>query len=382
MKYLIIAGEASGDLHGSELIKSISTIDDAAEYRILGGDLMAAAAGESPLVHYREMAHMGFIDVARHLKPIFGFLRTAKEAVTHWHPDALILIDYPSFNLKVAKYAHKLGIPTFYFISPKVWVWKEWRVKAIKRDVDTMCCILPFEPSFYRKHDYKATYVGNPTVAEISRAKSQMLSHEAFCQKYGFDPEKDILDLVPGSRIKEINDNLPTMLEAALRHPDCQLALAAAPGIDQSVYDNYLHNTKVKVVMNDTWTLVHHSRVALVTSGTATLETALLDTPQVACYRMNGSKWLYRFYRKLLKGEYVTLPNLIANQPVIPELLLHHCSADNIDRHLSSLIADTAERHQQLDGYAVIKNQLGTNIAADTTAQIIFNKITSKNDNR
>lgn len=381
MKYFIIAGEASGDLHGAELIKAISAIDPEAQYRFLGGDLMAAAAGTQPLVHYREMAHMGFIDVARHLRPILGFLRTARDTVEQWHPHAVVLIDYPSFNLKVAKRAHELGIPTFYFISPKVWVWKEWRVKAIKRDIDTMCCILPFEPDFYRKHDYEATYVGNPTVAEISRAKTQMASRESFCQTHGLAPQKSIIALVPGSRIKEIRDNLPTMLDAAFRHPDCQLAVAAAPGIDRSLYDTIIGDKQVQVIDNDTWTLVYHSKVALVTSGTATLETTLLGTPQVACYRMGGSKWLYRFYRRLLKGDYVTLPNLIANKPIIPELLLHNCSADNIDRHLTELLGDTPQRQQQLDGYASIKHTLGTNIAAETTAQTIFGTITSKNEN-
>ena len=381
MRYFIIAGEASGDLHGAELIKAISAIDANAEYRFLGGDLMAAAAGLAPLVHYSQMAHMGFLDVARHLRPILGFLRTARETVEQWHPHAVVLIDYPSFNLKVAKRAHQLGVPTFYFISPKVWVWKEWRIKAIKRDVDTMCCILPFEPAFYRKHDYEATYVGNPTMDEISRAMDCMETRESFCQANNLDPTKDIIALVPGSRVKEIRDNLPTMLEAALRHPDYQLAVAAAPGIDHSLYDTMLGNENVKVIDNDTWSLVYHSRVALVTSGTATLETSLLGTPQVACYRMGGSKWLYRFYRRLLKGDYVTLPNLIANQPIIPELLMHHCSADNIDQHLSALIADTQQRQQQLEGYARIKDILGTNIAAATTAQTIFSTI-NNNENR
>lgn len=371
MKYLIIAGEASGDLHGAELIKAISHHDPDAQYRFMGGDMMANAARTKPMVHYRDMAHMGFIDVARHLGPILGFMRTAKDTVTQWQPDAVILIDYPSFNLKVARHAHRLGVPTFYFISPKVWVWKQWRVKAIKRDIDRMCCILPFEPEFYSKHNYTATYVGNPTVAEITRAKLSMPSLDDFCQNLQLDSSKPIIALLPGSRIKEIRDNLPSMLEAAHRHSDCQIAMAAAPGIDRNFYNNIPGMQDVKIVENDTWTLVRHSRVAIVTSGTATLETAILGTPQVACYRMGGNKWLYRFYRKLLKGKYVTLPNLIANSPIIPELLIHHCTPDNINAHLTSLLMESPERRQQLQGYKQIIDILGTNNCAQTTAQII-----------
>ena len=381
MRYFIIAGEASGDLHGAELIKALSALDPSAEYRFLGGDLMAAASGSQPMVHYREMAHMGFIDVARHLKPILGFMRTAKDTVIQWQPHAVILIDYPSFNLKVARHAHNLGIPTFYFISPKVWVWKQWRVKAIKRDIDHMCCILPFEPEFYSKHGYKATYVGNPTVAEINRAKVTMASREVFCTQNHLDPDKHIIALVPGSRVKEIRDNLPTMLQAAKNHPEYQLALAAAPGIDIDFYQTMLNNEPVALIDNDTWTLVNHSRVALVTSGTATLETAMLGTPQVACYRMGGNKWLYRFYRMLLKGDYVTLPNLIANDAIIPELLMHNCSVEAIDRHLTALLADTDERQLQIDGYNRIMNTLGTAQCATRTAEIINRAITIKDDN-
>lgn len=377
MKYLIIAGEASGDLHGAELIKALKAADAQARFRFLGGDLMTAAAGVEPLVHYREMAHMGFIDVLRHLKPILGFLRTAKDAVSTWHPDAVVLIDYPSFNLKVARHAHESGIPTVYFISPKVWVWKQWRVKAIKRDVDAMCCILPFEPAFYRRHDYDATYVGNPTVAELARARAAMVSREDFCRQHALDASRHIIALVPGSRVKEIRDNLPSMLTAAMRHPDCHLALAAAPGIDRSVYDGIIGSLPVTVVENDTWTLVHHSRVALVTSGTATLETAILGTPQVACYRMTGNKWLYSFYRRLLKGNYVTLPNLIANRGIIPELLIHQCSPENIDHHLALLLADSSERRQQLDGYAEVMTLLGTDNCAANTAACIANLISA-----
>lgn len=377
MKYMIIAGEASGDLHGAELINALRSTDAEAQFRFLGGDLMSNAAGASPLVHYREMAHMGFIDVIRHLRPILGFLRTARDEVRRWHPDALVLIDYPSFNLKMARYAHSLGIPTVYFISPKVWVWKQWRVKAIKRDVDEMCCILPFEPTFYSRHGYQATYVGNPTVGELTRAIASMPERDRFCLNHSLDASRHIIALVPGSRVKEIRDNLPSMLEAARRHPDCLPVIAAAPGIDHNVYRDVMGDTGITIVENDTWALVRHSRVALVTSGTATLETAILGTPQVACYRMNGSKWLYSFYRRLLKGNYVTLPNLIADRAIIPELLIHHCSPHNIDSHLTALLADSEERSRQLRGYEEVMELLGSADCAVNTAHHIIKLINS-----
>ncbi|MBR1804088.1 MAG: lipid-A-disaccharide synthase [Muribaculaceae bacterium] len=375
MKYFLIAGEASGDLHGAELIKSLREHDAEAECRFLGGDLMATAAGTTPLVHYRDMAYMGFIEVARHLRTILGFMRTAKDAITQWRPDAVVLIDYPSFNLKVARHAHSLGIPVFYFISPKVWVWKEWRVKDIKRYVDEMCCILPFEPEFYRRHDYRATYVGNPTMSEIRHATALMPGRDEFCTAHGLDASRPIIALVPGSRAKEIRDNLPAMVAAASRHTDCQMALAAAPGMDRHIYEQVLAGARVTLVEGATWALVHHARVALVTSGTATLETAMLATPQVACYRMNGKKWLYKFYRRLLKGKYVTLPNLIADAPIIPELLLHHCTPDGIDSHLTPLLSDSPQRQAQLDGYRHMTTLLGDLNCSAETAQLIVNRL-------
>ena len=375
MKYFLIAGEASGDLHGAELVKSIGERDARAEFRFLGGDLMAAAAGAPPLVHYRDMAYMGFLEVARHLRTIMGFMRTAKRAIEQWHPDAVVLIDYPSFNLKIARYAHRRGIAVAYFISPKVWVWKQWRVKAIKRDVDQMLCILPFEPAFYHRHGYEAAYVGNPTVGEISRALAEMPDREAFCASHGLEATRPIVALVPGSRVKEIRDNLPAMLAAAICHGECQLAVAAAPGIDRSLYDEVLAGAPGVVVERATWPLVRHSRVALVTSGTATLEAAVLGTPQVACYRMGGSRWLYRFYRRLLKGNYVTLPNLIADAPVIPELLMHQSTPEAIDAHLTALLTGGAERRTQLDGYRRMAAALGTGDCAATAAERIVKRL-------
>lgn len=370
MKYFLIAGEASGDLHASHLIESIKQIDAEAEFRFLGGDLMAAQAGVQPIIHYRDMAYMGFADVVRHLGKILGFLGTARRSIDEWRPSHVILIDYPSFNLKVAKYAHNLGIPVHYFISPKVWVWKEWRVKDIRRYVDHMYCILPFEPDWYQEHGYKATYVGNPTVQEVAQASRDFPDFDRFIGEFGLSG-KPIIALVPGSRVREIRDNLPLMLQAAARHPEYQPVIAGAPSIDDSLYRDVMGKMAVPVLRDATYPLVHHARAALVTSGTATLETALLGTPQVACYRFNGSKWSYNFYRRLLTGKYVTLPNLITDEPVIPELLMHLCTVDSIDGHLTALLGDTPERTAMLDGYRRLAERLGTDVCTMTAARLI-----------
>lgn len=375
MKYFIIAGEASGDIHGSALIEALKQQDCQAQFDFLGGDLMARSAGHEPLIHYRDMAFMGFIEVIKHLGSILGFMKRAKQAMTENRPDALILIDYPSFNLKMARWAEGQGIPVFYFISPKVWAWKEYRVKDIKRYVKRVYSILPFETEFYRKHDYDVEYVGNPTVKEIAAALSKMRPAVKFRADNDLGSEKPIIAIVPGSRKKEIRDNLPTMLAAALLHSDCQAVIAGAPSIDDELYKDVMGDYKVPVLRNQTFELVHNARVALVTSGTATLETALLGTPQVACYRMNGSKRVYWFYRKLIKGKYVTLPNLIADAPIIPELLLHNCSVENVDGWLAKLLDDGTERQEMLNGYRRIAEMLTEKDCAMTTAKRIIEQL-------
>ncbi len=375
MRYFIIAGEASGDIHGSALIASLKEQDNDAQIEFLGGDLMAQNAGHEPLIHYREMAFMGFIEVLKHLGSILGFMKKAKEAIASNRPDALILIDYPSFNLKMAKWAKQHGIPVFYFISPKVWAWKEWRVKDIKRYVDRMFSILPFETEFYRKHEYEVEYVGNPTVKEINNALGTMRDATQFCADNGLDPSKPIIALLPGSRMKEIRDNLPTMIAAAKLHNSCQTVIAGAPSIEDDAYSLAIKGKRIPVLRDQTFELVRHSRVALVTSGTATLETALLGTPQVACYRMNGSKLVYSFYRKLIKGNYVTLPNLIADAPIIPELLLHNCNVESVDDHLTQLLNESDERKAMIEGYERIAKILTTKDCTQITAQRIIQQL-------
>lgn len=375
MRYFIIAGEASGDIHGSALIASLKEQDNDAQIEFLGGDLMAQNAGHEPLIHYRDMAFMGFIEVLKHLGSILGFMKKAKEAIASKRPDALILIDYPSFNLKMAKWAKQHGIPVFYFISPKVWAWKEWRVKDIKRYVDRMFSILPFETEFYRKHEYEVEYVGNPTVKEINNAVGTMRNATQFCADNGLDPSKPIIALLPGSRMKEIRDNLPTMIAAAKLHNSCQTVIAGAPSIEDDAYSLAIKGKRIPVLRDQTFELVRHSRVALVTSGTATLETALLGTPQVACYRMNGSKLVYSFYRKLIKGNYVTLPNLIADAPIIPELLLHNCNVESVDDHLTQLLNESDERKAMIEGYERIAKTLTTKDCTQITAQRIIQQL-------
>ena len=378
MDYFLIAGEASGDLHGSHLITALKREDPHATFRFLGGDMMAAAAGRAPLIHYRNMAFMGFIEVAKHLRSIMGFLGLVKDELRRQPPGVVILIDYPSFNLKVAKWVHNtLHVPVHYFISPKVWAWKQWRVKAIKRVVDRVFSILPFEVDFYRRHGYEVDYVGNPTVNEVDAALAAMGTRDDWCRASGLDPGKPIIALVPGSRVKEIRDNLPTMLQAARRHPAHHAVVAAAPGVDDCIYQEVLAGEEVPVLRGCTFELVRHARAALVTSGTATLETALLGTPQVACYRVNGSKWLYRFYSLLIKGKYVTLPNLIVDAPVIPELLLHHCSVDGVERCLAPLLEESPQRAAMLEGYARLERLLGHDDCCGECARRIVRALAS-----
>lgn len=374
MKYFMIAGEASGDIHGSQLIEAIKRHDQEAQFCFLGGDLMAQAAGRAPLIHYRDMAFMGFVEVMKHLGSILGFMKRAKQAILEFAPHAVVLIDYPSFNLKMAKFAKAHGVPVFYFISPKVWAWKEWRVARIKRYVTRVYSILPFEVEFYRRHHYEVDYVGNPTVKEIAQASEQFGTFGDFASRNGLDPSRPLIALVPGSRRKEIADNLPVMVEAATQFSHYQLAIAGAPGIDASLYGTVLAplGVEVTIVRGQSFELVHHARVALVTSGTATLEAAILQTPQVACYRMNGSKWLYRFYRRLLHGNYVTLPNLIADEAIIPELLLHHCTSESIGKWLSDLLPSSPRRTAMLDGYHRVAERLTQKDCTDATARNII----------
>lgn len=371
MKYFLSVGEASGDIHAAALIDALRETDANAQFAYLGGDLMHKASGTSPIIHYRQMAYMGFSEVLRHLPEVLGNLRHAKEAITTFSPDALILVDYPSFNLKLARYAHRLGFPVYYYISPKVWAWKEYRVKDIKQYVRRLYSILPFEPDFYRKHNYEITYVGNPSVEEIEQRMQNLPARQDFLSAHCLT-DQPILALIPGSRRGEIRNNLPIMNEVARRFPEFQTVVAGAPGIERDFYDRY---TRSAVITGATFELMKHASIALVTSGTATLEAALLQTPQVVCYRANGSKLSYNLFKHILKVDYVSLPNLICNREIVPEMLLHHCNADEVSNKVSEILPESQGRQSMLDNYRLMRQILGNSNAAKSAAHDIFNDI-------
>lgn len=357
MKYYLIAGEASGDLHASNLMRALQQEDANAKFRFFGGDLMASCGG-TLVKHYRDMAYMGFIPVLMNLDKVLANMRLCKQDIAVFRPDVVILIDYPGFNLKIAKYVkHRLGIPVYYYISPKIWAWKEWRVKSIRRYVDRLYSILPFEVSFYAKHDYTVEYVGNPTVDELAVRPYADESFEDFTAECGLG-KKPIIALLAGSRVAEIDHNLPLMIEAAKTFHDYQLVIAGAPGISPDQYAPYLQDRSVKVVWGKTYRLLQQSRVALVTSGTATLETALLRVPQVVCYRLGGGKLFYKTFEKILKVPYVSLVNLIADSPVVCELLGYRATPENLRRELTSLFEETT-RKKMLAGYDLVAERLG-----------------------
>ena len=373
MHYFISAGEASGDIHAAELIKQLRVADKEAKFTFLGGDLMSAAAKTSPLIHYRDMAFMGFCEVIRHLDKVLHNLRVAREAIATEHPDALILVDYPSFNLKLAKEAMKLNIPIFYYISPKVWAWKEGRVKKIKKYVKRMLSILPFEVAYYRdKHNYNVDYVGNPTIKEVDTKLAALLSEQSFRDKHRLTDNRPILALVPGSRIGEIRNNLPIMVEVARRHPDMLAVVAGAPAVDTEIYRRYCD---FNIVENDTFELMAHAQGALVTSGTATLEAALIGVPQVVCYRANSSRISYNIFKHILKIPFVSLPNLIVNKAVVAEQLVHLCTPDLVDAKLTKVLPGGPDYDIQQQGYKEIRTALTTADAAINAANIIYQEI-------
>lgn len=358
MKYYLIAGEASGDLHASNLMRALQQEDASAEFRFFGGDLMASCGG-TLVKHYRDMAYMGFIPVLMNLDKVLANMRLCKQDIAAFRPDVVILIDYPGFNLKIAKYVKRRlgGIPVYYYISPKIWAWKEWRVKSIRRYVDRLYSILPFEVSFYAKHDYTVEYVGNPTVDELAVRPYADESFEDFTAECGLG-KKPIIALLAGSRVAEIDHNLPLMIEAAKTFHNYQLVIAGAPGISPDQYAPYLQDRSVNVVWGKTYRLLQQSRAALVTSGTATLETALLRVPQVVCYRLGGGKLFYKTFEKILKVPYVSLVNLIADSPVVCELLGYRATPENLRRELTSLFEENT-RKKMLAGYDLVAERLG-----------------------
>lgn len=372
MHYFLIAGEPSGDLHASHLITELRKRDPEAFFTFLGGDRMAEASGEKPVIHYESMAYMGFSEVLRNLRTISRNMRKAKDTLRMAAPDALILIDYPSFNLKVAEEAKKLGIPVYYYISPKIWAWKKWRVRDIRRLVRRMLSILPFEPEFYRQNEFDATYVGNPSLAEVDADLKTALPREEFLKKHKLR-DRPLVALMPGSRKSEIRNNLPIMRLAIDRFPQYRGVIVGAPGMPDEFYEA---NGGIRMPIVREKAAAHiltHCRAALVTSGTATLETALAGIPQVVCYRANGAKISYDIMKRILSVDYVSLPNLIAGRAIVPEMLVHECTPSLVADKLGPLLrTDSHERLEQLAGYADMRTALGEDDAPANAAGIIF----------
>ena len=376
MKYYLIVGEASGDLHASHLMAALAEQDSQAEFRFFGGDLMSSVGG-TLVRHYRDMAYMGFIPVLLHLRTIFSNMALCKKDIVAWRPDVLILVDYPGFNLNIAQYIHThTRIPVYYYISPKIWAWKEYRIKNIKRDVDQLFSILPFEVDFFeKKHQYPIHYVGNPTLDEVEAfRKTYAEDKEAFLQKNSL-PDKPIIALLAGSRKQEIKDNLPDMIRAASSFPDYQLVLAGAPGIEPSYYNRYIRDADVRVVFGQTYPLLEHTEAALGTSGTATLETALFRVPQAVCYHTPMGKVAAFLKRHILKVKYISLVNLIAGREVVRELVADTMTVAQIREELRCILADKAYRSRMLDGYDEVRSRLGKAGAPTEAAKLICQSV-------
>lgn len=354
MKYYIIAGEASGDLHAGHLMAAIRQEDPAAQFRGIGGDTMAAHGAEL-LQHYRHLAYMGFIPVLLHLPEILRGMKNCQNDILRWQPDAVILVDYPGFNLKIARFLRQhTTIPVYYYIAPKIWAWKEHRIKDIKRDVDALFSILPFEVDFYeRKHHYSIYYVGNPTVDEVAAFRNNTPAETTYTGK-------PIIALLAGSRKQEVRDNLRRMAEAAKPFAeDYQLVLAAAPGLSDDFYTQAASGLNIRIVRNQTYSLLQHSTAALVTSGTATLETALFRVPQVVCYYTKAGRLVSLLRRLVLKIPYISLVNLVAGEEVVPELVAHQMNIKNLRHHLASILPGGSAREAQLQGYERMAAILG-----------------------
>lgn len=369
MKYYLIVGEASGDLHASNLMKSIKAIDNDARFRFFGGDLMSAVGGER-VKHYRELAYMGFIPVLMHLRTILSNMSSCKKDIVEWNPDALILVDYPGFNLSVAEFIHKkTNIPVYYYISPKIWAWKEYRIKNIKRDVDELFSILPFEIDFFeKKHNYKINYVGNPCVDSVDAfLRNDAMERSEFLATNDI-PSKPIIALLAGSRKQEITANLPVMLEAVKEFPEYQPVIAGAPGIDKDFYAPYLKEGAC-IVFGQTYNILNNSHAALVTSGTATLETAIFRVPQVVCYATPMARLYSWLKKRFLKVKFVSLVNLIAGREAVRELVAADMTLENVKSELGKLLPqDSKERTAMLNEYSRMLDILGAPGASQRAA--------------
>ena len=361
MKYYLIVGEASGDLHASNLMRALKEQDAQADFRFFGGDLMSAVGG-TRVKHYKELAYMGFIPVLLHLRTIFKNMDRCKADIVQWHPDVVFLVDYPGFNLKIAEFVKKqTDIPVYYYISPKIWAWKEYRIKNIKRDVDEMFSILPFEIEFFEGHQYPIHYVGNPCVDAVDLFRNNHAETLPEFVSANQLEDKPIIALLAGSRKQEIKDNLPDMLEAVKPFVgEYQLILAGAPGIDPAYYGKYVReDVPLKIVFGQTYRLLQQTSVALVTSGTATLETALFRVPQVVCYHTPIGKVISFLRKHILKVKYISLVNLVAGKEVVRELVADTMTVQNIRSEVNALLNDKVYRQSMLDNYDEMIRILG-----------------------
>lgn len=375
MKYYLIAGEASGDLHGANLMRALAEIDPQAQFRFWGGDRMEDVGGKL-IKHYRDLAFMGFWEVVTNLRTILRNIDLCKGDITAYQPDALIFIDYPGFNMRIAKWAKQQGIPTHYYISPQIWAWKENRIKAIRRDVDAMYVILPFEKDFYEgKHQYPVHFVGHPLLDAI--AARQEVSMEVFKRENGLD-ERPIIALLPGSRKQEIAKMLSVMLSVVGSYHPYQFVIAGAPSLGYDFYRQFIREENVHFVSGKTYDLLSHAHAALVTSGTATLETALFRVPEVVCYRGN---WIsYQIAKRVISLKYISLVNLIMDAPVVTELIQGDLNTRNLKVELDKLL-DPAYRDKLQRDYQALRERLGNEGASRRTAQAIYNSLQDKRHN-
>ncbi|MBR1712578.1 MAG: lipid-A-disaccharide synthase [Alloprevotella sp.] len=381
MKYFLIAGEASGDLHAANLMHALRAEDPQADFRFYGGDRMQAEAGRGLLCHYRNLAYMGIIPVLRHLPQILRGMRRCKAQIEEYRPDALILVDYPGFNLSIARHVHRLGIcPVFYYISPKIWAWKEGRIHRIRRDVDALFSILPFEVDYFgQRHGYPVTYVGNPTVDEVAAYEAE---HGQPC------PQPDLIALLPGSRRQEVKDNLRRMLRATnplVAEGGHRIAIAAAPALPRSFYEKIIAHAgvergRIELVEDDTYALLSRAGTALVTSGTATLEAALFRVPQIVCYYISFGPLVRLLRRLLLKVPYISLVNLIAGEEVVPELVADRMNVKNLQQHLREILPGGSRREKMLEGYARTAMRLGKPGAPRHAARAMLERLRAGGD--
>ncbi|UJH66307.1 lipid-A-disaccharide synthase [Allomuricauda sp. SCSIO 65647] len=366
MKYYIIAGEASGDLHGSNLIKALKKKDSKANIRCFGGDLMQKAGGELAK-HYKEMAFMGFLEVVANIPSIIANISYCKKDIEAFKPDVIIFIDFSGFNLRIAKWAKRKGFKTNYYISPQIWASRESRIAAIKRDIDHMYVILPFEKDFYeKKHGYPVDFVGHPLIDAIEN--TELLDQEAFRGQNGLHPQKPIIALLPGSRKQEVEKMLKVMLSITRDFQEYQFVIAGAPSLDETFYKSFLNNS-VSFVSNQTYPLLHNAHAALVTSGTATLETALFKVPQVVCYKGN---WIsYQIAKRIITLDHISLVNLIMDKEVVKELIQGGLTTKNLKTELTKIL-DGPLRNQMLSDYETLRRKLGGGGASDRAASLIL----------